>query len=67
MDGKKHKLFRLNVILPFRRHLPAESSSTPRASMSNVIELNEAARQRAAFKRLLRCHNLLPNQDMTVA
>ena len=67
MDGKKVRPEGFEVILPREQNPPAESRAWMNRSRYRVIELNDAARQRAAFKRILRYASLFTTNDLTVA
>lgn len=67
MDGKKVKPGRFEVILPHEETRSAEERQWTYHGRFKVIELNEAARQRCAFKRILRYASPFATNDLTVA
>ena len=67
MDGKKVMAAGLEVILPRDEDQIATERRWRERGWSKVIELNDAARQIAAFKRILRYSSLFATSEPTVA
>jgi hypothetical protein len=67
MDGKKVVSAGFEVILPRYEDRPAEERRWQERARIKVIEMNDAARQRAAFKRILRYSSLFATNEPTVA
>ena len=67
MDGKKVVSAGFEVILPRYEDRPAEERPWGEPTRFKVIELNDAARQRAAFKRVLKYSSLFATSEPTVA
>lgn len=65
MDGKKVVSAGFEVILPRYEDRPAQERQE--RARFRVIELDDAARQRAAFKRILRYSSLFTTNEPTVA
>ena len=67
MDGKKVVAAGFEVILPRYQDRPDEARPWGERARFEVVELNDAARQRAAFKRILKYSSLFTTSEPTVA